>query len=201
MRPLWSLACIVGFTLWHALGASVAALVGVPDRPGGVYDREPRDWARRLISATGLPVSVEGLENLEPERPYVFAANHASFVDIWILLASLPGSLRFIAKRELYAIPLFGRGLHATGQIPMDRRDLDAATHSYENAAQIIRGGRSIIVFVEGTRSRDGRLGNSKRERSCSRLWPASLWFRCTCAIPIGCCRPAAYGCGSARLR
>ena len=77
MRPLWSLACIVGFTLWHALRASVAALVGVPDRPGGVYDREPRDGARRLISAAGLPVSGEGLENLEPERPYVFAANHA----------------------------------------------------------------------------------------------------------------------------
>jgi len=163
MHALWSLACIVGFTLWHALRVSVAALVGVPDRAGGVYDREPRDWARRLISATGLPVSVDGLERLEAGRPYVFAANHASFVDIWILLASLPGSLRFIAKRELYAIPLFGRGLRATGQIPVDRRDLDAATHSYENAAEIIRGGRSVIIFVEGTRSRDGRLGEFKK--------------------------------------
>jgi 1-acyl-sn-glycerol-3-phosphate acyltransferase len=160
---LWSLTCIVGFTVWHGLRTSVAALVGVPDRPGGFYDREPRDWARHLISATGLPVSVRGLEHLESGRPYVFAANHASFVDIWILLASLPGSLRFIAKRELYAIPLFGRALRATGQVGVDRRDLDAATHSYENAARIIRGGRSVIVFVEGTRSRDGRLGEFKK--------------------------------------
>src|SRR5262249_34264546 len=138
-------------------------LVGIPDRQGGLYDRELRNWGRHLVSMTRLPVTVAGLDRLELQQPYVFAANHASFVDTWVLPACLPGSLRFLAKRELYSIPLFGRALRATGQIPMDRHDLDAATHSYESAAHAVRGGRSVIVFVEGTRSRDGRLLEFKK--------------------------------------
>jgi 1-acyl-sn-glycerol-3-phosphate acyltransferase len=163
MHALWAWACVLGLTLWHGLRASAGALVGVPDRPGGLYDREPRNWARHLVWATRLPIAATGLERLEPGRSYVFAANHASFVDIWVLLACLPGSLRFIAKRELYSIPVFGRALRATGQIAVDRQDLDAATQSYESAAQAVRGGRSVIVFVEGTRSRDGRLREFKK--------------------------------------
>ena len=163
MYGLWCLACIAGFTLWHGLRVSLGALVGVPDRRGGLYDRELRSWGWHLISAARLPVTVAGLERLEPERPYVFASNHGSFADTWVLPAYLPGSLRFIAKRELYSIPLFGRALRATGQIAVDRRDLDAATQSYEHAAQMVRGGRSVIVFVEGTRSRDGSLLEFKK--------------------------------------
>ena|SRR6266545_1649423 len=163
MYGLWSLAGVLGFTLWHGLRASLGALLGVADRPGGLYDREPRDWARHLLRWTRLSVETMGLERLEPDRPYVFAANHASFVDIWLLLAWLPGSVRFIAKRELFSIPLFGRAVRATGQIAVDRSDLEAATESYDEAAGEVRGGRSVIVFVEGTRTRDGRLQQFKK--------------------------------------
>lgn len=163
MYGLWSLACVLGITLWHGLRASVGALLGIADRQGGLYDRAPRDWARHVVSATGLEVEAVGLERLDPGRPYVFVANHASFVDVWVLLAYLPGSLRFIAKQKLFSIPVFGRALRATGQIAVDRRDLDAATQSYEGAAREVRGGRSVIVFSEGTRSRDGRLREFKK--------------------------------------
>jgi 1-acyl-sn-glycerol-3-phosphate acyltransferase len=163
MYALWSFGCIVAFTLWHGVRASLGALVGIPDRPGGLYDREPRDWAHHLIRVTRLQVEAVGLERLQSDRPYVFAANHASFVDIWVLLAWLPGSVRFIAKRELFAIPLFGAALRATGQIALDRQHLDSATQSYGEAAGEVRGGRSVIVFVEGTRSRDGRLQEFKK--------------------------------------
>jgi 1-acyl-sn-glycerol-3-phosphate acyltransferase len=163
MYGLWSLSCLVALTLWHGLRASVGALLGVSDRPGGLYDREPRDWAHHLLRATGLPVEVSGLERLERDRPYVFAANHASFVDIWVLLGRLPGSLRFVAKRELFSIPVFGRALRATGQVAVDRQHLEAATQSYEEAAREVRSGRSVIVFVEGTRSRTGRLQEFKK--------------------------------------
>jgi 1-acyl-sn-glycerol-3-phosphate acyltransferase len=163
MYGLWCLGCIVAFTLWHGIRASVGALLGVPDRRGGLYDREPRDWARHLLRATGLPVEVTGLERLDPDRPCVFAANHASFVDVWVLLGCLPGSLRFIAKQELLAIPLFGSALRATGQIAVDRQRLEAATQSYAEAARDVRGGRSVIVFVEGTRSRTGRVQELKK--------------------------------------
>jgi 1-acyl-sn-glycerol-3-phosphate acyltransferase len=159
---LWSFGWLFFLTVWHALKVTVAALARVPDRPGGFYDRELRIWARRLLEATGLPVEVRGLERLPPTA-CVYAVNHASFVDIWVLVARLPGSVRFVAKRELYRVPIFGQALRATGQIPLDRRDLVAAERSYEAAAEVVRGGRSVIVFVEGTRTRTGRLGEFKK--------------------------------------
>ena len=159
---LWSFGWLFCLTVWHALKVTVAALAGVRDRPGGFYDRELRTWARRLLEVTALPVEVRGLDRLPPAA-CVYAANHASFVDIWVMVARLPGSVRFVAKRELYRIPIFGWALRATGQIPMDRRDREAAARSYQSAADVVRGGRSVIVFVEGTRSRDGRLSEFKK--------------------------------------
>lgn len=159
---LRSFAWLFCLTVWHALKVSVAALAGVRDRPGGFYDRELRTWARRLLDVTDLPVEVHGLDRLPPAA-CVYAANHASFVDVWVIVARLPGSVRFVTKRELYRIPIFGWALRATGQIPMDRRDREAAARSYQSAAGVVRAGRSVIVFVEGTRSRDGRLSEFKK--------------------------------------
>lgn len=153
---------VVFLTVWHALKVTVAALAGVRDRPGGYYDRELRAWARRLLEVTDLPVEAHGLERIPPVG-CVYAVNHASFVDIWILVALLPGSTRFVAKRELARVPIFGWALRATGQIPLDRRDREAAARSYRAAAEEMRAGRSVIVFVEGTRSRTGRLGEFKK--------------------------------------
>jgi 1-acyl-sn-glycerol-3-phosphate acyltransferase len=158
---LRSLLWLCYVTVSRALKVTVAALAGVPDRPGGFYDRELSGWARRLLEVTDLPVEVRGLERIP--AACVYAVNHASFVDIWVLVARLPGSVRFVAKRELYRIPIFGWALRATGQIPMDRRDREAAARSYQSAAEVVRGGRSVIVFVEGTRSRTGHLGEFKK--------------------------------------
>lgn len=141
----------------------LASLFGVKHRPGGVYDRAPRAWARGLIRMTGLPVRVKGLETLDPDVPVVYVCNHTSFVDIWVLLATLPGSVRFVAKRELLSVPFFGRAVRASGQIPINRRNLRDAFAAYDDAALAIRGGMSAIVFVEGTRSRDGALADFKK--------------------------------------
>lgn len=141
----------------------LASLLGVKHRPGGVYDRAPRAWARGLIRLTGLPVRVVGRENVEAQVPVVYVCNHTSFADIWVLLATLPGSVRFVAKRELLSVPFFGRAVRASGQIPINRRNLRDAFAAYDDAAVAIRGGMSAIVFVEGTRSRDGALADFKK--------------------------------------
>lgn len=159
---LRSFAWLFCLTVWHALKVTVAALAGVRDRPGGFYDRELRTWAGRLLEVTDLPVETRGLERV-PAAGCVYAVNHASFVDVWVLVAKLPGSVRFVAKRELYFVPIFGWALRATGQIALDRRDREAAARSYRSAAEVVRGGRSVIVFVEGTRTRSGRLGEFKK--------------------------------------
>src|SRR5690606_31530179 len=114
--------------------------------------------ARALLRINRITVRGEGLDRLAEAGPCVYVANHQSWLDILAVLDVLPGSLRFVAKKELGRVPLFGRALRASGHIEIDRRNLDSAVGAYQAAAEAIRGGLSAIVFAEGTRSRDGRL-------------------------------------------
>lgn len=153
----------VGLTTWYAIEVIWAGFRGVPNDPGGVYDRVPHDWARDLMEVNGVTMEVEGLDRIPPGVPCVFAANHLSLVDIWLLLVALPGRLRFMAKRELSYYPFLGRALRAAGHIFIDRGNRDRALEAYGEAALVMRGGMSAIVFVEGTRSRDGQLREFKK--------------------------------------
>ncbi len=114
-------------------------------------------WGLGLLKCIGIKPEVQGLENLEPDRPYIYAANHQSAFDIFVLLAVLP-KVRFLAKKELFAIPLFGQGLRKAGSLPVDRSNRQAAMKSIEQAAQAVRNGRSIIIFPEGTRSESAAM-------------------------------------------
>jgi len=88
----------------------------------------------------------------------VYAANHQSLFDILALGAVLPGKMRYVAKRELAKIPIFGAALKAAGQIYIDRFNRAKALGAYEEAAAAVRQGMSAVIFVEGTRSRTGNL-------------------------------------------
>ncbi len=109
-------------------------------------------WGLLLIRCVGIELKVEGLENLDLSRPYVFAANHQSSFDIFALLAALP-KVKFLAKKELFKIPLFGPALARAGSLPVDRTNRQAAMKSIDQAAQAVRQGSSIVIFPEGTRS------------------------------------------------
>src|SRR3989441_1129791 len=100
IRTLWFYVVLVVSTAIHATGVIVAALLGVKRRPGGVYDWGTNDWSRQLLWAAGTPVRAEGLHRI-PDRPVVYASNHSSMFDIWALAATLPGSVRMVAKQEL----------------------------------------------------------------------------------------------------
>jgi len=137
----------------------VAGLFRVRNRVGGVYDWACTDWARDILRAAGTPVVAEGLENIPRDRLVMYASNHSSMFDIWALFATLPGSVRFVAKQELFKIPLLGRAMQAAGHIPIDRAARKKAFEAYDEAARTIqRGTSSIGVFPEGTRSRTGEL-------------------------------------------
>jgi 1-acyl-sn-glycerol-3-phosphate acyltransferase len=88
----------------------------------------------------------------------MYASNHSSMFDIWALFATLPGSVRFVAKRELFRIPVLGRAMLAVGHVPIDRTARKRAFEAYDEAARRIRDGTSVVVFPEGTRSRTGEL-------------------------------------------
>jgi len=159
VRTLWYYVVLVVSTIVHALVAVVAGLFRVRNRVGGVYDWACTDWARDILRAAGTPVVAEGLENIPRDRLVMYASNHSSMFDIWALFATLPGSVRFVAKQELFKIPLLGRAMQAAGHIPIDRAARKKAFEAYDEAARTIqRGTSSIGVFPEGTRSRTGEL-------------------------------------------
>jgi 1-acyl-sn-glycerol-3-phosphate acyltransferase len=111
-----------------------------------------RWWARSLLFLARTPVQVEGLEHLAAPQAYVFAANHRSNFDIFVLFAILPGKFLWVAKKELFKIPIFGQALSRMGSIPVDRENLQEAIRSLNRATSMVRGGTSMIIFPEGTR-------------------------------------------------
>lgn len=159
IRTIWYYIVLLWSTIIHAGGTFVAGLLRVPNRPGGVYDWGSVDWSREILKAAGTPVLAEGLERIPRDRPVMYVSNHSSMFDIWALSATLPGSIRFVAKQELFKIPLLGGAMRAAGHISIDRAARKKAFEAYDEAARMIRNGiSSPVVFPEGTRSRTGEL-------------------------------------------
>lgn len=115
-------------------------------------------WARILLWIANTKVRVIGAENCLADKPQIFMANHQSDFDILIVLAHIPGQFRWIAKKELFKIPLFGPAMRKAGYIEIDRQDRQRALQSLEEAARKIREGKSVVTFPEGTRSKDGTV-------------------------------------------
>ncbi|HDM74896.1 MAG TPA: 1-acyl-sn-glycerol-3-phosphate acyltransferase [Deltaproteobacteria bacterium] len=120
-------------------------------------------WSWLILTASGVKLHVSGLENLNPSKTYIFAANHASQFDIFALYLSIPIEFRWLAKIELFSIPILGHAMKAIGYIPIDRTNRKAAFESIDYAAEEVKNGKSIIIFPEGTRSEDGILQEFKK--------------------------------------
>jgi len=117
-----------------------------------------RLWSWLILATTGVSVDVRGLDQLEPGRTYIFVANHQSIYDIPVVFASLPYQLRIIAKESLGAFPFLGWHLRRTGHLLVDRRNPDRAG-ILKRWKALVEQGLSLIIFPEGTRSENGRVG------------------------------------------
>jgi 1-acyl-sn-glycerol-3-phosphate acyltransferase len=134
-----------------------ALLVSFFDKRGEQVHRIARFWAALYLKAGGINVSLEGADHLPP-APFILMCNHQSALDIFALLAALPLCFKFVAKRELFFIPLVGWGMKRAGYISINRGHPRKALKSIEKAAQKIREGANILIFPEGTRSLNGEL-------------------------------------------
>lgn len=117
-----------------------------------------RIWGRWILLSGGIRVSVKGIENILRGKPQVFFCNHLSYFDICCLLAYLPVQYRWVAKEELFHIPLFGVAMRFGGYIPIDRSNARKAHRSMVAAVERIKAGTSIVIFPEGTRSQSRDL-------------------------------------------
>jgi 1-acyl-sn-glycerol-3-phosphate acyltransferase len=158
-----ALCAVPSFIAATILGSVGALLAGSIDKTGDLVFVLARLWSRVLLGVPGVRVETTVHAPLDPKRPYVFMANHASMVDIWAMLVALPVSFRFIAKKQLGAIPLFGWAMRAGRFIFIDRQNAVSARRSIQEAAGRIRAGQSVVIFPEGTRTRDGRFGAFKK--------------------------------------
>jgi 1-acyl-sn-glycerol-3-phosphate acyltransferase len=127
-------------------------------------DQRARWFGERVIDLLGIQLTATGAEQVPPGRAYIYMSNHQSHLDIPMLYATLPSpTIRMLGKKELFQIPLWGRGLRAAEFIEVDRSNHVRAMKSIERAAELVRDGVSIYLAPEGTRSRDGRIGKLKK--------------------------------------
>ncbi len=120
-------------------------------------------WAKILLLISNTKVEVIGKENILRGKPQIFMANHQSDFDILIVLGHIPGQFRWLAKKELFSIPVFGAAMKTAGYIEIDRQNHEKAMRSLDEAALRIREGKSVVSFPEGTRSRDGEIKSFKQ--------------------------------------
>jgi 1-acyl-sn-glycerol-3-phosphate acyltransferase len=139
--------------------ASIIILLGIFDPHGKQVYRINQLWTWLVLRIARISLTVRGLENLDPSEQYVFMVNHQSNIDIPVLVESLSRfQLRWIAKKELLWVPLFGWAMWATKHITVNRSDPNDARKSLERAKRHMAAGISVVVFPEGTRSRNGKL-------------------------------------------
>ncbi|MBW2469737.1 MAG: 1-acylglycerol-3-phosphate O-acyltransferase [Deltaproteobacteria bacterium] len=160
IRTLYIAIWVVFATL--VLGLTVM-MVSLFVKSGNPIHRIARFWGRSILVVSRIKVTVDGLSSIDPRRPYIYMPNHQSNFDIPVLLGYLTVQFRWLAKMELFKIPIFGHAMRKAGYISIDRNNRESAFKSLELAAEKIRNGVSVLIFPEGTRSRDGRIQPFKK--------------------------------------
>jgi 1-acyl-sn-glycerol-3-phosphate acyltransferase len=162
MRLIYSLF------VW-VLSSIFTALVGITGLTYSIFagadkmKNFTRIWGRTICFLSGVRVTVEGGENVDKNVSYLFAMNHQSFFDIFAVMGYVDIPLVWAPKKELFKIPIVGWCMRRLGFIGIDRKNPLIAMKKLEEESRSLKSKRSIIIFPEGTRTRDGSLGPFKR--------------------------------------
>ena len=154
----WLIPTIAVYTIVLGIASITSSFF---DRKGHFAHGCARVWSWLILATTGVDVRVIGLERVVPGKTYVFVANHQSIYDIPCLFWNIPFQLRIIAKESLGRFPMLGPHLKRTGHMLVDRSKPDRSG-IFGWASRLTSNGLSLIVFPEGTRSRDGYMGKFK---------------------------------------
>jgi 1-acyl-sn-glycerol-3-phosphate acyltransferase len=153
------------------VGAFETLRVSIPSYTEGVFKTARRErtnarihaWSARLVRGAKIELATDGLEHVRGTESFIVMSNHQSLYDIPVVFQAVPRPMRMIAKKELFRIPVFGRAMRAAEIIELDRQNRRRAILAMAEAKAMVRSGLSIWIAPEGTRSRNGELGEFKR--------------------------------------
>lgn len=154
---------IVGF-LATLIAAPTVTIIAFFNDTSPWIDRVIRAWSRTWLSVSGTDLTIVGQEVIEYDKSYIVVANHQSTLDIMACFVAVPLPIRYLAKKELFRIPVLAQGMRAVGIIEVDRA-ARSAVHAEVNrkSKELVEKGRSLIIYPEGTRPRDGVLDPFKK--------------------------------------
>lgn len=165
LRWLTYLVVLPLIALATAFFGSISLVAGLWDKDGRQQHFIARQWSRVLLRIALSPVSVEGVERLQPlrregsRRPLaVYASNHLSYYDTPMLFAKLPFQFRILAKASLWKVPFIGWYLNRSGQVPIDQSSARAGVASLARGVKTLQQGLPLVIFPEGGRSASGEL-------------------------------------------
>ncbi len=163
MSLLYNAWCWLFVLVLTPIFGSLAILTSwVPPR-GLLYQYWARWWSASLLYLAGITLRVEASEGALATPDAVFMPNHTSAADIPVLFVALARDVRFAAKRELFWVPFLGWSMWLAGFVPIDRKHKEKAMEAFGRIGRYLKEGVSVLVFPEGTRSRNGRLGPFKK--------------------------------------
>jgi 1-acyl-sn-glycerol-3-phosphate acyltransferase len=144
--------------------AGLVLLFSRKEQDAPATDRILEIWSRLFLAIPPVTYTVVGAANTDPDRQYVVVTNHLSNFDIPLVLLAVPGRVRFLAKKELFKIPLFGPAMAQVGVVKIDRKaGMSVHDAIFEAAADSLDRGYWLLVFAEGTRSSDGEMAPFKK--------------------------------------
>ncbi len=114
--------------------------------------------ARTGVRISGVKMQAVGREQLDARKAYIYMSNHVSNLDPPVLVPMLPHRISIMPKAELFKIPILSQAMRLANFVPVDRKNREAAINSVHEAVKVVQRGMSMLVYPEGTRSRDGRL-------------------------------------------
>ena len=158
MTMIHTVFAILSSIVATAFFSCLAILVSLWNRDGDYSHVVGRIWAKTVLLLSRVTVSVQGLHHLDPGATYIYMVNHQSMFDILVLQGYVSVQFRWLAKRELFQIPVFGPSMTRAGYVSIDRSNRRMAHKSLLEAARKIAQGVSVVIFPEGSRSQDGEI-------------------------------------------
>ncbi|MEA2237140.1 MAG: 1-acyl-sn-glycerol-3-phosphate acyltransferase [Thermoanaerobaculia bacterium] len=152
LRTIWTIIVAVAVTIPCA---SAVLIIAMLSSASPWIEPIIRLWARLIVWGAGIDLRTEGTEGIDRSKRYILIANHHSYFDIPCIFAAIPQPIRFMAKKSLFSIPIFGWAIGRAGFIPIDRKNRRTAVKSFDLAVERIRRGNTIVIFPEEGRSRE----------------------------------------------